>query len=614
MTQIGATGKYMPANHHQPTWHHITWFFFIIVLMLISFSALAQEYDSHKVKRGDNLTKLAARYETTISEIKAINNIRGERIMVGQVLRIPKQNSRFHTVKYGDNLTEIANRYDITLDMLRSMNKLKSNTIQPGQKLQIEPSELDEGVYVVVRNDNLSTIAARFKTSVSHLKLVNDLKKNTIYVGQKLRLKDANLTTHIVEKGDALWEIARAYGMSVTNLKNLNNLTSDRIYPGQHLRLPGNGSTKLASYIVRSGDNLTEIARLHQMSLRELRNLNNVSGSIIHPGQKLKVRPLLGSLDLQQTKTPQTPLEVDWAALKISVSGIGKLKAPNGPYYYEKPRATQQKSLTYCEESTINPLISYRHARKLFESFERKVNGMPKLSNRLQGWHFVLDPGHGGIDPGCIVEARDAQGKTYFIVEDEIVYDIALRVFVLLKLHGANVTLTLLSPNHLLRDTDPVANTFVHDRNEVFNSHSWNKKNRPYTWPKGGQKYLSARVDIAKNAFKSTPKNRQIFLSFHADNDPPSGNVVKLIHYQSSKNTDTQSRDFAKKLLPAMGAGALIKGRALGVLRNNPARYKLLVEMRNLAFADHIWAMRYEQLRQRDAEKVVKALLDGLNP
>jgi hypothetical protein len=48
------------------------------------------------------------------------------------------------------------------------------------------------------------------------------------------------------------------------------------------------------------------------------------------------------------------------------------------------------------------------------------------------------------------------------------------------------------------------------------------------------------------------------------------------------------------------------------VLRSNPARYKLLVELRNLAYEDHIWAIRYDQLRQRDAEKVVKALLDEL--
>jgi N-acetylmuramoyl-L-alanine amidase len=46
------------------------------------------------------------------------------------------------------------------------------------------------------------------------------------------------------------------------------------------------------------------------------------------------------------------------------------------------------------------------------------------------------------------------------------------------------------------------------------------------------------------------------------------------------------------------------------VLRNNPAGVKVLVELRNLAYVDHAWALRFEQLRHRDAEKVVKGVLD----
>jgi len=48
----------------------------------------------------------------------------------------------------------------------------------------------------------------------------------------------------------------------------------------------------------------------------------------------------------------------------------------------------------------------------------------------------------------------------------------------------------------------------------------------------------------------------------------------------------------------------------LGVLRNNPADVKVLIELRNMAYRDHVWALRFEQLRHRDAEKVVRGLLD----
>ena len=63
-------------------------------------------------------------------------------------------------------------------------------------------------------------------------------------------------------------------------------------------------------------------------------------------------------------------------------------------------------------------------------------------------------------------------------------------------------------------------------------------------------------------------------------------------------------------MIPAWGAGARRRGQSLGVLRDNPADFKVLFELRNMAYRDHVWALRFEQLRHRDAEKVVKGILD----
>ena len=296
----------------------------------------------------------------------------------------------------------------------------------------------------------------------------------------------------------------------------------------------------------------------------------------------------------------------------MTVPGVRRLGARTVPIISKPPRPPSRRACNYFEKSDITPRLAYRNARKLWEQFEKTVDGMGRLSNRLQGWHFVLDPGHGGIDPGTIVKAKDAEGGNYYIVEDEYVYDIALRIYVLLRLHGADVTMTLLSSNHLLRQNTPVTSTFVHDRNEVFNNAAWNNSSSNKKFPKGDQKYLNARIDIARRALAKVPANRQVFLSFHADNVTALGDVVTLFYFKNSRRHDATSREFARNLLPALGAGARMSGKNLGVLRRNPARYKLLVEMRNLAYKDHIWAIRYDKLRQRDAEKVVKSLLDGL--
>ena len=78
-----------------------------------------------------------------------------------------------------------------------------------------------------------------------------------------------------------------------------------------------------------------------------------------------------------------------------------------------------------------------------------------------------------------------------------------------------------------------------------------------------------------------------------------------FLYYKSSKSgrIDRVSRQFARSLLPALGAGARVRGQGLGVLYNNPADVKVLIELRNMAYRDHVWALRFEDLRHRDAEK-----------
>lgn len=582
-------------------------------VLLPAAGALAQEWQTHRVVRGENLTLIANRYDVTVQELRDWNDLRSDGLAIGQRLRIPVKGLEWYVVQPGDNLSTIADRFETTVEFLRSLNELTGSTLYPGQKLRLLPAPVDEAVHVVKRGDNLSGIADRHGVSIAHLRRINDLDGDRIFPGQKLRLREAAPSVHIVERGDALWEIAEAYGLSLDHLKAINGLTGDQIYPGQELRLNGDSAPRTATYLVQPGDNLNEIARLHQMSLRELRELNRISGSLIRPGQKLTVRPLLGS-GAGSADVAGIPLpggDLDWNALEVIVPGVAKLTPGNGPYYFSGPEADEQAGKSYFEKAGISPQVCYKRGRQLLERFDRTIELQPGLGRQLAGWTFVLDPGHGGIDPGTIVSGKDAEGQTYYVVEDEYVYDLALRVYALLKLHGADVEMTLLSPNHLLRGNTPHTQTFVHERNEVFNDQAWNRGYDEAIHPMGGQKYLDQRKAIARRALDGATSGRTVFLSFHADNDPDSGDVFTLFFFQNRRGADTVGRDFARRMLPAMGAGARTRGRNLGVLRENPARYALLVEMRNLAYAEHVWAIRYEQLRQRDAEKVVKAVIEA---
>lgn len=93
------------------------------------------------VKAGDTLSEIAKKYNTTVSIIKAANNISNENLIrIGQVLKIPNaSNPVYYTVKSGDNLTQIANTYNTTIEKLVSMNDIKNiNSLQVGQKLRVK--------------------------------------------------------------------------------------------------------------------------------------------------------------------------------------------------------------------------------------------------------------------------------------------------------------------------------------------------------------------------------------------------------------------------------------------------------------------------------------------
>ena len=567
----------------------------------------------HLVKKGDTLSGIARSHALSVDRLRKLNGLVGDTITLGQRLTVaePEEQTEY-VVKKGDTLSEIVRRFDVGLALLRQLNNLpqgrSSDRIRPGQKLKLRPAAEDEGIHIVRTGETLSEIAGRFKIKLTQLRDLNGIEGSRILVGQKLRLKTAPKATHIVEKGDALWEIARAYSMTVAEVQDLNGLESSRIYPGQVLNLNAEKAQRLSNYRVKGGDYLGEIARLHQMSVAELKQLNNLEGSVIHPGEVLKVRPLL-SKGTEWLKIS----EIDWDGLMAVDGGVRKIAATNGPYYYKPPKLKRQKSATYFQVEPRSPLKTYKQARTLWRAFEREVVRLGRLSNQLEGWHLVLDPGHGGIDPGTVVETLDGNGKKLYVVEDEYVYDIAMRVYVLLKLHGADVTMTLLSPNHLIRHTSRPADTFVNQKNEVYNSYSLNKSNSSRAWPRGGPGgNLGDRVKIARKAFANTPVSRRIFLSFHADNEAKAPEAPLALYYENSRgrNQDRASRDFARIMLPALGAGARTRGQPLGVLRDNPAGVKLLLELRNLAYTNNAWSLRFEQYRHRDAEKVVKGVLD----
>lgn len=200
------------------------------------------------VKKGDSLWSIASKNNTTVDNIKKLNNLSSNNLSVGQVLKLSYdakkediKGSNIYTVKKGDSLWLIANKYGTTVDELKNANNLKSTTLSIGQTLIIpEKKESTSKIsYVVKKGDSLWLIANKYDTTVEKIKSTNNLKGNTLSIGQVLVIPSSSeFITYTVKKGDSLWLIANKYNTTVDNIKKLNNLSSNNLQINQKLILP----------------------------------------------------------------------------------------------------------------------------------------------------------------------------------------------------------------------------------------------------------------------------------------------------------------------------------------------------------------------------------------
>lgn len=204
------------------------------------------EENVYIVKKGDTLYSVAMANNTTVDELKKANNLTSNILSTGQLLKIPSAllPESTYIVKKGDSLYSIANKYNTTVDELKRINNLTSNILSIGQVLKL-PSDKVSDVekeentisYTVQKGDSLYSIARKYSTTIDKIKDLNNLTTNLLSIGQVLLIPtNTNLeTTYTVQKGDSLYSIAKKYDTTVDRLKQLNNLKSNLLSIGQIL-------------------------------------------------------------------------------------------------------------------------------------------------------------------------------------------------------------------------------------------------------------------------------------------------------------------------------------------------------------------------------------------
>lgn len=191
--------------------------------------------------------------------------------------------STTYRVKPGDTLYDIGLQHNLSVSQLKALNRLNSDTIHPGDVLVLDAEDANKPAtpattaetYTVKSGDTLSRIAAQFKMSVAEIAALNQISNvNAINVGQVLKV----------------------YGTTTNTNTNTNQTNTSKP-----------AASNAASYTVKSGDTLSKIAALHQMSLSQLVSLNGITNpNLIQVGQVLKVT---GATNNAQPSAPAAPTQ-----------------------------------------------------------------------------------------------------------------------------------------------------------------------------------------------------------------------------------------------------------------------------------------------------------------
>jgi len=309
-----------------------------------------------------------------------------------------------YKVRRGDTLSEIAQKFNVTVEDIIEANNLRPPyTIYVGQKLKIPVGRTEYKYYRVKSGDTLSEIAQKFNVSIKDIIKANNLRKPYIIrVGQvlripiksyKIKLSDCEII-HKVKPGDTIIKIAKKYHVWVKDIKKLNNLKNDSLKVGQVLCIKKKKHTytktknkkssssfvkivekKIIIHKVKPGENLSLIAKKYNTTVREIIRLNKLKKPyIIRPGQRLKIpKKIIKYVERQKIVRKKVKLSFQWPVDGVVIKkfvnnhevrhlGIDIATECNAPI-----KASEDGKVIYVGDSikSYGNLIILKHEKKL---------------------------------------------------------------------------------------------------------------------------------------------------------------------------------------------------------------------------------------------------------
>lgn len=180
---------------------------------------------------------------------------------------VKKLKTKYYTVKRGDNLSEIADKNNVSMAELKKWNKIKGSGINAGQKLKIQYETTVAVADRVAKKKKADTLR------VSQPIVKTDQIKESKEV--KEAIADA---THVVEKGDNLTQIAQKHNLTVAQLKELNKLENENLQLGQKLIVKDS-----ENQVVADAETVKEAAKKEQRK----REYDKIKEYVVQKGDSL---------------------------------------------------------------------------------------------------------------------------------------------------------------------------------------------------------------------------------------------------------------------------------------------------------------------------------------
>ncbi len=217
-----------------------------------------------------------------------------------------------------------------------------------------------DNTYSVQKGDNLYSISKRFNVSVEDIMEANNLPSIALQINQKLTIPSKNTVSrpnnsnqspetakgskinipeyHIVAKGDTLRKISQQYNVGLSELSNINNVDSTQLKIGQRILLKkiaqdkvsdnadSKGQTeKTQTHTVKKSETIWRIAKRYNMSVEELKDINNLSSNSLKNGQRLSlIRP-----EFDDTEDPLRAIRSSYIGKKPFVASQAKIAEVN---------------------------------------------------------------------------------------------------------------------------------------------------------------------------------------------------------------------------------------------------------------------------------------------